>query len=216
MSKETILSAVRESLNSNDIRHDKLPHTRFMKLTYNDLLEEYKVNQINNKTIIREASLDTLLDVISGILEENDSKKVLYNTDLPLNLDGLNARYLMVPYLSNVDSMREELFSIDTSVVKARCGVANLGIVGLSSNVESPRLSSLITNTCIYLLSREDIVETLYDGVSFIKQYEEQRTGTKLLPTNIIFVAGPSRTADIELQNVFGVHGPRVTYVVLY
>lgn len=215
MSKEAILSSVRKSLNNNRIPYNKASYTSPMVLTYANLLEEYKFNQINNKTIIKEASLDTLLDVISSILEENDSKKVLYNVDLELNLDSLS-KYNMMPYVENVDSIREEIFSIDTSIVQARCGIANLGIVGLSSNTKSPRLSSLITNVCIYLLDTRNIVETLFDGIKFIKNYENNRSGKEILPTNIIFVAGPSRTADIELQTVFGVHGPRVTYVVLY
>ncbi|MDD7346594.1 LUD domain-containing protein, partial [Helicobacter sp.] len=59
-------------------------------------------------------------------------------------------------------------------------------------------------------------VENLYAGIECIKTYEKNRSGSEILPTNIIFVAGPSRTADIELQTVFGVHGPRVVYVVLY
>lgn len=216
MSKEVILSKVRESINSNNIIYNNVSYSTPMRLTHENLLEEYKFNQINNKTIIKEASLNTLLDVILDVLEENNSKKVLYNMDLALNFDSLDSTYSMIPYLSSVDEVREKLFDIDTSIVQARCGIANLGIVGLSSSMESPRLSSLITNVCIYLLDKNNIVETLFDGINFIKEHEYKRTNTKILPTNIIFVAGPSRTADIELQTVFGVHGPRVTYVILY
>ena len=216
MSREMILSMVRESIKNNRIVYNEVSYVAPMKLTHTDLLEEYKFNQINNKTIIKEATSSSLLETISDILEENNSKKVLYNTDLVLNLDSLKSAYSMIPYLESVDSIRDELFNIDTSIVQARCGVANLGIVGISSGLKSPRLSSLITDICIYLLSKDNIVETLHDGINFIKQYEENHTGTKTIPTNIVFVAGPSRTADIELQTVFGVHGPRITYVVLY
>ena len=139
---------------------------------------------------------------------------MLYNTDVSLDFKGMEAKF--IPYTQSVDSMRGELFGIDTSIVEARCGVANLGIVGLSANPQAPRLSSLITNNCIYLLKKEHIVENLYAGIECIKTYEKNRSGSEILPTNIIFVAGPSRTADIELQTVFGVHGPRVVYVVLY
>lgn len=216
MSRESILSQVRDSIKNNNISYNLESYSSPMKLTYSNLLEEYKFNQSNNKTIIRETDKNSLLEVVSSILEENNSKKILYNMDIEFNFNSLNSKYSMLPYSKSVDSMREELFNIDTSIVKARCGVANLGIVGLSSSIKSPRLSSLITNVCIYLLQKENIVENLYDGINFIKKYEVEFNKTDILPTNIIFVAGPSRTADIELQTVFGVHGPRVTYVILY
>lgn len=215
MSKADILGRVRDSLKVNThIPSPKVQYANPMNYTHKELLEEYKLNQSNNKAIVRESSLDTLESTIAEILGEVKAKEVLYNTDVSLDFKGMEAKF--IPYIQSVDSMRGELFGIDTSIVEARCGVANLGIVGLSANPQAPRLSSLITNNCIYLLKKEHIVENLYAGIECIKAYEKNRSGSEILPTNIIFVAGPSRTADIELQTVFGVHGPRVVYVVLY
>ncbi|MFC3867939.1 LutC/YkgG family protein [Helicobacter equorum] len=215
MSKADILGRVRDSLKNNThIPSPKVQYANPMNYTHKELLEEYKLNQSNNKAIVRESSLDTLESTIAETLGEVKAKEVLYNTDVSLDFKGMEAKF--IPYTQSVDSMRGELFGIDTSIVEARCGVANLGIVGLSANPQAPRLSSLITNNCIYLLKKDHIVENLYAGIECIKTYEKNRSGSEILPTNIIFVAGPSRTADIELQTVFGVHGPRVVYVVLY
>ena len=215
MSKADILGRVRDSLKNNThIPSPKVQYANPMNYTHKELLEEYKLNQSNNKAIVRETNLDTLESTIAEILGEVKAKEVLYNTDVSLDFKGMEAKF--IPYTQSVDSMRGELFGIDTSIVEARCGVANLGIVGLSANPQAPRLSSLITNNCIYLLKKEHIVENLYAGIECVKTYEKNRSGSEILPTNIIFVAGPSRTADIELQTVFGVHGPRVVYVVLY
>ncbi|MDD7346087.1 lactate utilization protein C, partial [Helicobacter sp.] len=203
MSKADILGRVRDSLKNNThIPSPKVQYANPMNYTHKELLEEYKLNQSNNKAIVRESSLDTLESTIAEILGEVKAKEVLYNTDVSLDFKGMEAKF--IPYTQSVDSMRGELFGIDTSIVEARCGVANLGIVGLSANPQAPRLSSLITNNCIYLLKKEHIVENLYAGIECIKTYEKNRSGSEILPTNIIFVAGPSRTADIELQTVFG------------
>ena len=215
MSKNEILGRVRDSLKNNThIPSPKVHYANPMNYTHAELLEEYKLNQTNNKAIVRESSVDSLESTIGQILKEVQAKQVLYNTDVRLELTGVESK--LIPYTQSVDLAREELFGIDTSIVEARCGVANLGIVGLSANPQAPRLSSLITNNCMYLLKKEAIVETLYAGIEHIKSYERERSGAEILPTNIIFVAGPSRTADIELQTVFGVHGPRVVYVVVY
>ena len=215
MSKSEILGRVRDSLKANThIPSPKVHYANPMNYTHAELLEEYKLNQTNNKAIVRESSVDSLESTIEKILKEVQAKQVLYNTDVRLELIGVESK--LIHYTQSVDLAREELFGIDTSIVQARCGVANLGIVGLSANPNAPRLSSFITNNCISLLKKETIVENLYAGIESIKAYERERSGKEILPTNIIFVAGPSRTADIALQTVFGVHGPRVVYVVVY
>lgn len=216
MSKQEILSRVSSSLRQNAIPSHSVKYENPMIITQDSLLQEYKLNQQNNKTIIIESSLDFLSSSVNEILKQCNAKKVLCNMDLSLDLGSLSAEFSIISYTDVIDNVRDELFEIDTSIVEARCGVANLGIVGLSSNSLAPRLSSLITNTCIYLLNKNHIVENLNAGIEFIKNYEKQRSGSDILPSNIIFVAGPSRTADIELQTIFGVHGPRLTYVILY
>lgn len=151
-------------------------------------------------------------------------KEILCNCDLDCELEAVqNAlkqenlqSYALLPYTQGVDSMRDRLFGISASIVQARCGIADLGVIALSSNENAPRLSSLITNICIYLLDKNHIAPNMLEGIKFAKEYERKRSGSEILPSNIILVAGPSRTADIELQTVFGVHGPRKTYTVLY
>lgn len=209
------------------------------------LLQDFTLNHTNNKSLIIESSKGDLPRTIAKILAENDSeisasasnggassgasagenlKEILCNCDLDCELEALqNAlkqanlqSYALLPYTQSVDSMRDRLFGISASIVQARCGIADLGVIALSSNENAPRLSSLITNICIYLLDKNHIVPNMLEGIKFAKEYERKRSGSEILPSNIILVAGPSRTADIELQTVFGVHGPRKTYTVLY
>lgn len=215
--KETILKRVRESIGINHNIPDSKPHfDGAIKLEFGgDLYENFKVNQENNKALIVETTRENLAQTLDSILKENEAKDVLYNPDIEVDCTQISG-YNLIPYTNEVETFREKLFQIETSIVQARCGIADLGIIVLSSNPNAPRLSSLVTNTCIYLLDKRNIVQHIYAGIEFAKNYEKERSGTEILPSNIIIVAGPSRTADIELQTVFGVHGPRKTYVVLY
>ncbi len=213
--KEYILGKLRDSIAHNHILESHSPHYEGAIRMGEDLLEAYKENQANNKGLVVESSKKDLATCINAILQENQSQQVLYNLDVEVDIKQLSGATFRA-YTQSVDETRSELFSIDTSIVQARCAIADLGIIALSSNTNAPRLSSLITNVCIYLLDKNNIVPHLFAGIEFVKAYEKKRTGSEVLPSNIIFVAGPSRTADIELQTVFGVHGPRKTYVILY
>lgn len=265
--KEEILARVRESIACNShIPSIKEGEPRFSQPLHlsgegkEALLQDFKENHTNNKSLIIESSKADLPSAIAKILAENDSeisasasnggarngaggassgasagngsagsagenlKEILCNCDLDCELEAVqNAlkqanlkSYALLPYTQSVDSMRDRLFGISASIVQARCGIADLGVIALSSNENAPRLSSLITNICIYLLDKNNVVPNMLEGIRFAKEYERKRSGSEILPSNIILVAGPSRTADIELQTVFGVHGPRKTYTVLY
>ena len=47
---------------------------------------------------------------------------------------------------------------------------------------------------------------TLYDDFYSAMQGENMAEG---MPTNVVLVSGPSKTADIQLTLAFGAHGPR-------
>ncbi|MCX2716212.1 lactate utilization protein C [Helicobacter sp. MIT 21-1697] len=218
MSKQAILDNIRASLQANTLQSQSSHYGNPIKSVDSDKVQEYISLQNANKAIVIESNPNTLAQDICKTLTEAQARKILYNLDITdiLNIQTLHKNLAdsmsLIPYEKSVDEAREALFSIDTSIVQARCGVANLGIIGITSSARSPRLSSLITRTCIVLLKKQDIVSNLYEGVQILKSHSENEK----LPSNMIFIAGPSRTADIELQTVFGVHGSLRTYVILY
>ena len=59
------------------------------------------------------------------------------------------------------------------------------------------------------LLKKQDVVKSLSACLNEIKKNEK-------LPTNILFICGPSRTSDIELVPVLGVYGSQIVYVLVY
>ncbi|CUU39278.1 LutC/YkgG family protein [Helicobacter typhlonius] len=218
MSKQAILDNIKASLQANPLHTESSHYANPMKSTNSDKVQEYINLQNANKAIVVESSPNTLIQDIHKVLVEAKALKILYNLDIEDEIDiqalhkDMSDSMSLIPYEKSVDETREELFNIDTSIIHANCGVANLGIIGIASHKNAPRLSSLITRTCVVLLKKSNIVENFYDGVCALKAQSENN----ILPTNMIFIAGPSRTADIELQTVFGVHGSLRTYVILY
>ena len=69
------------------------------------------------------------------------------------------------------------------------------------------RLVSLVPPLHIALLPTERLLGTMADSLAAVHTNGPAPT--------ITFITGPSRTADIELTLVVGVHGPRELHVVL-
>lgn len=213
MSKIEILKRVRYALDRGYIKKDIEPHFNdIFKYENIDLVEEYKRLQLANRAKILDSVGQNLPSDIRSILKEMGSKKTLYTLDLPFEPSSLADEFEMIAYDKNIEAMRSELFDMDTSIIKAVCGISNLGIIGIVSSPSSPRLASLICPNCVILLDKKSIVANLFEGTEMLKK--QSKNG--VLPTNMLFIAGPSRTADIELQTVFGVHGPQNVAVILY
>ena len=60
-------------------------------------------------------------------------------------------------------------------------------------------------HVCVLRVS--DVVPEFADAI--------EQVATALLPSALIWVGGPSRTADLEMIQTLGVHGPKVVELVL-
>lgn len=105
---------------------------------------------------------------------------------------------------------RERLLACDLGICAAQLGVAETGTLVLFSESERHREVSLVPPVHLAVLRAADIVATLGDA---LRRASEAGEGGP--PPLVSFVTGPSRTADIELTLVVGVHGPRELHVVV-
>ncbi len=209
MSKEVILNNIKNAIKQNKLNSAQKPYKDLIKHNSTNLIEEYIALQTANKAIVVESN--NVLDDIKNALKSLESKKILYTLDVSknVNIASLNDEFNIIAYDKSVDIFRDELFDIDTSIICAKCGIADIGIFGLSSSPNHPRLASLVTTKCIVLLKKKNIVPNIVEGLNLMHDKNKQ------IPSNMIFIAGASRTADIELQTVFGVHGPQQVYIIL-
>ncbi len=213
MSKELILKRIKEARAKHAIQGANPAYRNIIKVEFEDLVEEYKHFQVLNKAEVIESAKENLEQAILKALGNFKSKKVLHSTDLNLNLNFEAFKdFTLQPYDKEIEAMREELFEIDTALLHGVCGISSLGMIGAVSSHASPRLLSLITLNCIILLKKESIVRNLSEGMQALKN--QSKNG--VLPTNMLLIGGPSRTADIELKTVFGVHGPQKVAIILY
>jgi L-lactate dehydrogenase complex protein LldG len=93
----------------------------------------------------------------------------------------------------------------------AQLGVVETGAVVTRTGKGNPSANNLLPEHHIVLVDAADLVSTLEQAWEKINE-EMEKNGR---PRGINFIAGPSSTADIEGQLVYGAHGPRCWHVVL-
>jgi L-lactate dehydrogenase complex protein LldG len=100
---------------------------------------------------------------------------------------------------------RERLAEAGVGVTGAVAGVAASGSVGVACGPGAPRATSLVPPAHICILFSGTMVEDLAEALC---------RGTDL-PSNLVWVSGPSRSADLELVLTIGVHGPGSVDVIV-
>lgn len=94
-----------------------------------------------------------------------------------------------------------------TVVSRGFAGIAETGSVAMVTRGPSRPIHNVLADTHIVVLDRHRVLATIEDAWS-----EARRGG---LPRALVFVTGPSRTADIEMQVEIGAHGALNLHVII-
>ena len=109
-----------------------------------------------------------------------------------------------LPLASVTDPL--QLAGVDLTILPARLGVAENGAMWVSETEMVHRVLPFITQHLILVVQRDTLVATMHQA------YRRVHIGATGFG---VFIAGPSKTADIEQSLVIGAHGPRSLAVVL-
>lgn len=108
-----------------------------------------------------------------------------------------------------IEAWKGELFDhADVGVTRASCAIAETGTLALVSSPQSPRTLSLVPpiNVCVI------------DAARLYRSLPEALAGegwAAAMPANLVFVSGPSKTADIQQTLAYGAHGPKDLIVLI-
>ena len=115
----------------------------------------------------------------------------------------------LIPYDRPLEDLKSQLFeSIEAGLTTTRGAIAETGSLILWPTADEPRTLSLVPHIHIALLR----ADALYD--TFLQAMREQGWA-QAMPTNLLLVSGPSKTADIEQTLAYGVHGPKRLIVLV-
>jgi L-lactate dehydrogenase complex protein LldG len=105
---------------------------------------------------------------------------------------------------------RGDLLAADAGVTVAAFAIADTGTVALVASPGDHRLDSLLPPVHVALVRAGTLVPDLGAAIARL-----DAARTALDHSAIVFVRGPSRTADIELTLTVGVHGPGRAHVII-
>lgn len=109
----------------------------------------------------------------------------------------------------DIKDWKSKLFNeVDAGITHCRAGIADTGTLVLWPDIAEPRTLSLIPPCHIALIKGSTIV-------SNFAELMEKQAWQNNMPTNIVLVSGPSKTADIQQTLAYGAHGPSQLLVIL-
>jgi L-lactate utilization protein LutC len=129
------------------------------------------------------------------------------NLGPPLEALGLDVVAVDAPA---PDQPREAFFAADIGISGVQYLVAETGSLALWTQADEPRSLSLLPPVHIAVARQPQLVADLFD--LFEAKIRDEHAG---MPACLSLITGPSKTGDIELRLVTGVHGPGELHVVL-
>ena len=151
---------------------------------------------------------------VARIVREKSASRILLGRGSFLDslslrdpLVELGAKVFAVDSL-DADDERDVYFAADVGVSGVDFLIAETGSVVLLTRPEQPRSLSLLPPVHVAVAQREQILPDLFD----LFAAERWPKGP---PACVSVITGPSKTGDIELRLVTGVHGPGEAHVVL-
>lgn len=113
------------------------------------------------------------------------------------------------PFASPLEDWKPQLFDqIDAGLTCAAAGVADTGSLVLQPGPGEPRTLSLVPPLHIAVLPARRLYASLAAAWAALQPQAD-------MPTNLLLISGPSKTADIQQVLAFGAHGPKELVIVL-
>ncbi|HEV3411322.1 MAG TPA: LUD domain-containing protein [Puia sp.] len=107
----------------------------------------------------------------------------------------------------NAESTAQFLERVEKVYVRGTIGVAENGAIWLSESDMINRLLPFICQHLVIVVDRQKVVANMHEAYGALSTRRQEGYG--------VFIAGPSRTADIEQSLVTGAHGARSVLVYL-
>ncbi len=185
-----------DAISKNQPTYVDLPALSFTSTENIDLKQafENKLNSIGGKVI----SINSLADVRTYIIENLDANSRIISSIVEIG----DIAELITPETR----LHYPLENIEHAIIEGQIGVAENSAIWVTERLIIDRVLPFICQHLYIVLKANSIVELMHEAYEKIDN-DNYGFGT--------FIAGPSKTADIEQSLVIGAHGARSLIVFL-
>jgi L-lactate utilization protein LutC len=148
------------------------------------------------RRLCREAQAKTALCWQHELLDRIHLSDILAEESIePIDRDSLPSGASMV--------QRQQILAADIGITSCDWAIAETGSLLMCARPGQERVASLLPPVHVAVVERSQILPDLYDAIAKL-----QALGVAVLPGSAVFITGPSKTGDMELELTTGVHGP--------
>lgn len=188
----------------------ELPDLKPRKREYPDLGEQFAtaLAAAKGEAFLVESKTAAVAK-LGELLAELEIETVVANRESPLADLGIPDAFpdLRWFFAGETEDYRTRCTQADLGLTSAEYAFAETGTVVIESAPDKARMTSLLPPVHIVMLPESRILPSIFEWV-------EVRLDS--FPANLVFVSGPSKTADIEQVLIVGVHGPKRLVVIIY
>jgi len=190
-SRDTILSLVKR----NQPKHAPLPKLQNFGETVTAVIEKYKtVLQAIGGNVFEVSNYNEAASIIQAQFK-NEKRLVT-----------VNDAFVAIAELYQSGKDAHLLHDVDVAIIDAHFAVAENSSIWITEDLVKERVLPFICQHLVAIVSKNSVVATMHDAYEIIAD-SEYGFGT--------FIAGPSKTADIEQSLVLGAHGPKTMTVLI-
>lgn len=224
-SRETILNKLRSARRPFDDAEPRptayMPVTQQSEFSPDALLQRFtlELEQLKGQVFAVEGDAGAR-DKVLELLAFHDAKHILAWDFRYIPVEGLESAIRA----AGIEITQPDTHTESRGDVLAHAETAKVGLTGADAAAASTgtlvfttapgkgRIPTVLAPVFIAVITPDQIVPRIEDWLA-----KERQNGLETLrnAANLCFISGPSRTADIEMQLVLGVHGPGQVQVVV-
>ncbi len=222
MTKDKFLNNIKNNLQKThlpDALSQKPPLQELPKFKPEALIAQFTQEAVALKCKVHQAkSEQDVFEQLANIFAQYQATDFIAWDDKYFPLPGLtdklkaqrlNRRSATIPHNGRQrQAAMKSLSDVPIGLTGALAGLADTGTLALQSGLGRGRLASLLPPVHIALLNVKQLFPTM-------AHFLHAQPNAARNASNLVFISGPSRTADIEQVLTLGVHGPKNLHIIL-